>query len=83
MIEPSPLTEITGVVAIRILQRELAPIAAGRPKPIVPSPPLVRCWRGRLKRQCCATHIWCWPTSQVTIGVSAPVSDSRFSKAGA
>ena len=41
-----------------------APIAAGRPKPIEPSPPELIHSRGSLKRMSCAAHIWCWPTSR-------------------
>ena len=58
-------------------------IAAGRPKPMVPSAPLVRWLRGWLKRQCWATHIWCWPTSQAMIASAGASSLSRFSSAGA
>ena len=40
-----------------------APIAAGRPKPIVPSPPDWIQRRGLSKWKYCAAHIWCWPMS--------------------
>ena len=39
-----------------------APIAAGRPKPIVPMLPDVSQSRGSRKSKYCAAHIWCWPT---------------------
>jgi hypothetical protein len=39
-----------------------APIAAGRPKPIVPMLPEVSHGRGSRKSNICAAHIWCWPT---------------------
>ena len=41
-----------------------APIAAGRPKPIVPRPPELIQRRGLSKWKYCAAHIWCWPTSE-------------------
>ena len=44
-----------------------APSAAGRPKPIEPSPPLVIQQRSRSNLKCCAAHIWCWPTPVLTI----------------
>ena len=50
-----------------------APIAAGRPKPIVPRPPELIHLRGPSKWKYCAVHIWCWPTSEVTIA-SPPVT---------
>ena len=53
--------------------RPSAPIAAGRPKPIVPRPPELIHWRGRVKWKYCAAHIWCWPTSETTIA-SPPVA---------
>ena len=37
-----------------------APMAAPRPKPIVPSPPLETNLRRRWNAQYCAAHIWCW-----------------------
>ena len=49
-----------------------APMAAGRPKPMAPSPPLVNQFLGVLKCQYWAAHIWCWPTPVVTT-----VSSSR------
>ena len=76
---PSPLTRTT----VRSGQANCAPIAAGRPKPIVPSAPLVRWLRGWVNRQCCATHIWCWPTSQATMASAGATSLSRFSRPGA
>ncbi|MNT99743.1 hypothetical protein D3C72_2426760 [compost metagenome] len=76
---PSPDTSTT----VRSGQANCAPIAAGRPKPMVPSAPLVRWLRGWLKRQCWATHIWCWPTSQAMIASVGASSLSRFSSAGA
>ena len=50
-----------------------APIAAGRPKPIVPRPPELIQVRGSVKWKYCADHIWCWPTSEQTIA-SPPVA---------
>ena len=44
-----------------------APIAAGRPKPIVPMLPEVSQRRGAPKSNICAAHIWCWPTPVVMI----------------
>ena len=56
---PSPATSTTG----RPAEPNDAPIAAGRPKPIEPSPPEVRKrWSGSRSSDW-AAHIWCWPTS--------------------
>jgi hypothetical protein len=60
---PSPTTAQTFLRGFA----NAAPIAAGQPKPIVPAPPLEIQWRFVLARQNCAAHIWCWPTSVVTI----------------
>ena len=46
-------------------------MAAPRPKPMVPSPPLERKRRGVRIRKYCAAHIWCCPTSVAT-GVAGP-----------
>src|SRR5919106_1253773 len=54
-------------------QPTFAPIAAGRPKPIVPRPPELIQRRGLAKWKYWAVHIWCWPTSEVTIA-SPPVA---------
>ena len=43
--EPSPARQTTSSSG----QATLAPIADGRPKPIVPSPPELIHWRGRVK----------------------------------
>ena len=48
-------------------QPTLAPMAAGRPKPIVPRPPDWIQRRGLAKLKYCAAHIWCWPMSVETI----------------
>ena len=50
-----------------------APMAAPKPKPIVPSPPLDTILRGARKSQYWAAHIWCCPTS-VAMTVSGVVS---------
>ena len=52
-----------------------APMAAGKPKPMEPRPPELIHRRGSLKRINCAAHIWCCPTSVVTIA-SPPESRS-------
>src|SRR3954447_7100810 len=54
------------------------PIAAGRPKPIVPRPPELIQRRGLSNLKYCAAHIWCWPTSEVT-NTSPLVSSYSFS----
>ena len=73
--EPSPVTHTT----VASGRATWAPIAAGRPKPIVPSPPEVIQRRGRSKRRRLAAHIWCWPTSVVTI--ASPLTASSASSA--
>ena len=67
--EPSPATQTT----VSSGQPTFAPIAAGSPKPIVPRPPELIHRRGLGKWKYCAVHIWCWPTSLVTIA-SPPVA---------
>ena len=67
--EPSPAMQTT----VSSGQPTFAPIAAGRPKPIVPRPPELIQRRGSVKWKYCAVHIWCWPTSVVTIA-SPPVA---------
>ena len=45
----------------------IAPIAAGKPKPIVPSPPdVINCLFLFISKNC-VVHIWCWPTSVTNI----------------
>ena len=44
-------------------QATLAPMAAGRAKPMVPRPPEVMRVRGVSCLKYWASHIWCWPTS--------------------
>ena len=44
-----------------------APMAAGRPNPMVPMLPEVSQRRGSRKSEYCAAHIWCWPTPVVMI----------------
>ena len=56
--QPSPSIATTG----RSGTPTLAPIAAGTAKPIVPSPPELIHWRGRVHGISCDAHIWCWPT---------------------
>ena len=43
-----------------------APMAAGKPKPIVPRPPDDRKLRGASRSTLWAAHIWCCPTSVTT-----------------
>ena len=57
-------------------QANLAPMAAGSAKPIVPRPPEVMSVRGCSWWKYCASHIWCWPTS-VTTMASPPVMRHR------
>jgi hypothetical protein len=57
--EPSPVSSTLGTSGLPTA----APIAAGRPKPIVPRPPELIQRRGLAKWKYCAAHIWCWPTS--------------------
>ncbi len=59
----SPSTSITSLFGCA----NCAPMAAGRPKPIVPMLPDVSHWRGSRKSQYCAAHIWCWPTPLLMI----------------
>ena len=73
---PSPSMSMTSLSGCATF----APIAAGRPKPIVPRPPLVTQCRGRLKRKYCAAHIWCWPTPVVTIVSSSCLRSRRISQ---
>ena len=58
------MTSATGLPCGSLLA---APIAAPRPKPIVPRPPLEISWRACTNGKCCAVHIWCWPTSVATV----------------
>ena len=60
---PSPTMENTSLSG----RANCAPMAAGRPKPMEPRPPELIHSRGELKRMNCAAHIWCWPTSEVTM----------------
>ena len=59
--EPSPVSSTLGIVGSL---PTAAPMAAGRPKPIVPRPPELIQRRGLEKWKYCAAHIWCWPTSE-------------------
>ena len=68
-IEPSPVMTSDGTSG----RATAAPIPAGRPKPIVPSPPELIQRRGLSKWKYWAVHIWCWPTSEETIA-SPPVA---------
>jgi hypothetical protein len=56
--EASPSMSITSRSGLA----NCAPMAAGKPNPIVPMEPEVSHWRGLLKSKYCAAHIWCWPT---------------------
>ena len=67
---PSPAMQSTSLSR----NAACAPIAAGSPKPIVPSPPEVSHLRGLLSRKCWAANIWCCPTSVATIGSLSFVS---------
>jgi len=67
--EPSPAMPMTVFFGKAIC----APMAAGKPKPIVPSPPEVRKVRGLSYLKNCAAHIWFCPTSVVTMA-SPPVA---------
>ena len=58
----SPVTQHTSASGCA----SCTPIAAGSPKPMVPRPPELIQRRGRSNLYSCATHIWCWPTSEVT-----------------
>ena len=69
MIEPSPAMQMTWSSG----RATLAPIALGRPNPIVPAPPELIQLRGAPKWKYWAAHIWCWPTSEVTTA-SPPVA---------
>ncbi len=60
---PSPTTTHTSFSG----QANLAPMAAGRAKPMVPRPPEVMSERGLSWWKYCASHIWCWPTSVTTM----------------
>src|ERR1700691_2442596 len=62
---PSPTIEKTNLSG----RANCAPMADGRPKPIDPKPPELIHKRGELKRINCAAHIWCWPTSEVTMAL--------------
>ena len=52
----------------------MAPMAAPRPKPMVPKPPEVMNCPGWSKWKCCAAHTWCWPTSVVMMELAGHVS---------
>src|SRR3954451_19765213 len=58
--EPSPVSSTDGISG----QAIAAPIAAGRPKPIVPRPPELIQRRGSGEGKDCGAPIWCWPTSE-------------------
>ena len=60
---PSPTSANTSLSG----RANCAPMAAGRPKPMEPRPPELIHSRGSLKRINCAAHIWCWPTSELTM----------------
>src|SRR5437879_13790339 len=70
---PSPTTAKTSLCGCA----NCAPMAEGSPKPIAPSPPELIHKRGWLKRISCAAHIWCWPTSEVTIALPPERSEER------
>lgn len=60
--EPSPSMFTTFAFGFAIF----APIAAGRPKPIVPAPSELMNWRGLENMKFWGVHIWCCPTPVVT-----------------
>ena len=60
--DPSPATHTTCFSG----QPMAAPMAAGKPKPIVPRPPDDRKLRGASRSTLWAAHIWCCPTSVTT-----------------
>src|ERR671921_2945821 len=64
-IDDSPVTQATVAPGLA----RYTPIAAGSPKPMVPRPPELIQRRGSGKWKYCAAHIWCWPTSEVTIAL--------------
>ena len=68
-IDPSPVIRHVGTSGCATA----APIAAGRPKPIVPRPPELIQRRGLSNGKYCALHIWCWPTSEARMQ-SPPVA---------
>lgn len=55
---------------LRIGASDLGAVAAGNPNPMVPSPPLERNVRACSRRMRWCAHIWCCPTSVVTIEAS-------------
>src|SRR3989304_6957442 len=61
-IDDSPVTHATVAPGFAIC----TPIAAGRPKPIVPRPPELIQDRGLSNLLNCAAHLWCLPTSEGT-----------------
>ena len=69
---PSPSTSMTSRSGLAIC----APMAAGRPKPMVPMLPDVSHVRGCLKSKYCAAHIWCWPTPVETMASPLVISFS-------
>lgn len=60
---PSPVTAMTFLSG----RAAFAPMAAGRPYPMVPNVPEESSWRGRSMSRKCIAHIWFWPTSVVTM----------------
>ena len=64
--EPSPATQTTSDSGHPIL----APMAAGKPKPMVPRPPDEMNVRACSRWMFWCAHIWCWPTSVVTMEAS-------------
>ena len=64
--DPSPAMQTT----VASGRATAAPMAAGKPKPMVPRPPEDRKVRGRSRCRNWWAHIWCWPTSVVTMEAS-------------
>ena len=60
----------------------LAPMAAGSAKPMVPRPPEVISVRGVVWRMTWACHIWCWPTSVTQIASGAACCRVRSTSMG-
>src|SRR4051794_41584521 len=73
-IDPSPVIRQVGTSGTATA----APIAAGRPKPIVPRPPELIQRRGLAEWKYCALHIWGWPTSEARMDSPPVASDSAW-----
>ena len=75
--EPSPSMSHTGFLPSKYCCEPIsAPIAAGRPKPIVPRPPDEIHWCGWWNSMSCVAHIWCWPTPETQIVFGSASAES-------